>query len=221
MYRLEHGDGFVRLEEVAKEAQLSISQAKDALEDLSELKVIEFVAGKGIKLAKKGKIWAMSVVRKHRLTKDFLTKLGVDPSEAHPIAHKLEHLITENGERHLEESLERLVPAESNDVPKNGEIRLSSLESRCSVIISRITGDNEKLIKHLVSVGVIPGVTAIVKKRSNPNSPLILRIGGLAGGFEVAVGKEVASSIMVRPTPAWGRHRRFSRRRHRWKRDKT
>jgi len=221
LYRLEQGDDFVKLEEIAKEAQLPTSQAKDALEDLSELNVIEYVADKGVKLAEKGRIWAMSIVRKHRLTEDFLTKLGVDLSEAHPLADKLEHLISEDGERQLEQSLGRSVPTEKDGAPKNGEIPLSSLDSPCRVVISRIAGDNEKLIRHLVSVGVIPGITARVKKRSNPNSPLILGIGGSTGGFEVAVGKEVAASIMVRPMPARGRHRQSSRRRHRWKGNKT
>ncbi|MFX0096151.1 MAG: metal-dependent transcriptional regulator [Candidatus Hodarchaeota archaeon] len=221
MYRLEQGDDFIRLEEITKETQLSISQAKGALEDLSKLKVIEHVAGKGVKLAEKGKIWAMSIVRKHRLTEDFLTKLGVDPSEAHPIADKLEHLISEDGERQLEQSLRRSVPAESDGAPKIGEVPLSSLDSPCRVVISRIVGENKKLVKSLVSVGVLPGITARVKKRPNPNSPLILSVGGSAGGFEVAVGKEVADIIMVRPMVTWGGHRQISRRRHRWKGSKT
>ena len=221
LFRLEQGDGFVKLEEIAKEAQLPISQAKDALKDLSELNVIKHVTDKGVKLAEKGRIWAMGIVRKHRLTEDFLINLGLDLSEAHPIAEKLEHLISEDGERQLEQSLGRRVPGENDDPPKNGEMPLSSLDSPCRVIISRIVGTNEKLIRHLVSVGVIPGITARVKKRSNSNSPLILRIGGFAGGFEVAVGKEVAANIMVKPMPARRRRRRSFRRRHRGKRNKT
>lgn len=221
IYRLQKADDFVKFEEIANEMEIPVSQAKLFLEDLLALEVIEFDVDKGVRLAEKGKVWAMSIIRKHRLTKDFLVKLGVDLSEAHPIADKLEHLISEDGEKHLEESLRRPTSRRSDVVSENGAIPLSAVSPPSRVIISRITGNNEKLIRHLISVGVIPGVVARVKKRTNPKGPTILGIGGLMGGFEVAVGKEVAANIMVKPMPGRGRHRRPSRRRHRRKMGKT
>lgn len=218
---MQQGDDFVKLEEIAKEMEVSASQVRRFLEELLSLKVIEFDIHKGARLAKKGKAWAMSVIRKHSLTKEFLVKLGVDLSEAHPIADRLEHLISEDGEKHLEESLRGPASQRGDASSENGVIPLSAVNPPRRVIISRIAGKNEKLTRHLISVGVIPGVTARVKKRTGPNSPTILGIGGIMGGFEVAVGKEVAANIMVQPLPGRGRHKWPSRRRHRWKKGKT
>ena len=65
----------------------------DMIKKLSTKEVIAYEKYKGVNVSKKGKLEALTVIRKHRLWETFLVdKLGFSWDEVHDVAEQLEHI---------------------------------------------------------------------------------------------------------------------------------
>lgn len=96
LYHLQQGNKNVSTNEIANYLSMKPSSVSDMLKKLAEKKCVNYLKYKGSSLTKKGKLIALSVIRKHRLWETFLVnKLGFSWSKVHNIAEQLEHVNSE------------------------------------------------------------------------------------------------------------------------------
>ena len=96
LYHLETDYDSISTNSIAGYLDMKPSSVTDMLKKLSEKKFINYQKYKGTSLTKKGKLIALSIVRKHRLWETFLVdKLGFGWDQVHSIAEELEHIKSE------------------------------------------------------------------------------------------------------------------------------
>lgn len=78
---------------IAEVMETKASSVTDMIKRLSEKKLVEYKRYQGAKLTEEGKIYAVNVIRKHRLWEVFLVeKLNFSWDEVHEVAEQLEHI---------------------------------------------------------------------------------------------------------------------------------
>ena len=78
---------------IAEQLDTKAASVSDMLKKLKEKKLINYQKYKAVTLTKKGKLIAISIIRKHRLWEYFLVeKLAFGWDEVHDIAEQLEHI---------------------------------------------------------------------------------------------------------------------------------
>lgn len=92
---------------LAEQMETKASSVTDMVKKLSDKDLVNYKKYQGVKLSKRGKRAAVSVIRKHRLWEVFLVeKLGFNWDEVHDVAEQLEHIHSEKLIRELDRFLE-------------------------------------------------------------------------------------------------------------------
>jgi DtxR family Mn-dependent transcriptional regulator len=90
---LEKGEKTVTTTAIAERMTTKAATVTDMLKRLNEKKLINYRKYQGVSLTEKGKIIAVSIIRKHRLWEVFLVeKLNFTWGEVHDIAEQMEHI---------------------------------------------------------------------------------------------------------------------------------
>tara|TARA_B100000965_G_C19488554_1_gene711928 strand:+ start:273 stop:929 length:657 start_codon:yes stop_codon:yes gene_type:complete len=96
LYHLEMDFDAVSTNSIADYLDMKPSSVTDMLKKFAEKKFINYQKYKGTSLTKKGKLTALSIIRKHRLWETFLVeKLSFGWDQVHIIAEQLEHIKSE------------------------------------------------------------------------------------------------------------------------------
>ena len=96
VYHLQKENKSVSTNAIASYLEMKPSSVSDMLKKLADKKLIYYKKYKGSSLTKKGKLIALSIIRKHRLWETFLVdKLGFGWGHVHNIAEQLEHINSE------------------------------------------------------------------------------------------------------------------------------
>ena len=96
VYHLQRENKSVSTNAIASYLEMKPSSVSDMLKKLADKKLIYYKKYKGSSLTKKGKLIALSIIRKHRLWETFLVdKLGFGWGHVHNIAEQLEHIDSE------------------------------------------------------------------------------------------------------------------------------
>jgi len=78
---------------IAKKIPAKPSSVTDMVQKLAGKKLLNYEKYHGVRLTEKGKMVAISIIRKHRLWEEFLSEyLGFRWDEVHEIAEELEHI---------------------------------------------------------------------------------------------------------------------------------
>ncbi len=168
IYDLGNGGKPVIGARLAKHIGISAPAVTEAIRRLTRGGYVRVGRGKELSLTSKGREIAESMARRHRLLERWLTDtLGLDWTEAHEEAHRLEHALSPNVEHRLAEQLG--MPStcpHGNPIPGMATPRpvelfpLSQAKESMTVIVERITEEAEadkKLLEHLWRNEVRPG----------------------------------------------------------------
>ncbi|MBI3744475.1 MAG: metal-dependent transcriptional regulator [Chloroflexi bacterium] len=175
---------------------------RDGLLDIRQNKEIEFT-DKGLKHAK-------AIMRRHQLAERLLVDmLGMELHKVHAEAHRLEHAISPDVEACLAERLGNPVtcpfghpiPGSGYEPPPNA-MRLDKVKPGERVTVERIPEDDPRLVKYLVSSGVVRGAQMTVTDIAPYKGTMTMDVNGR----EVVVGLQVAPRIMVNPGNAKSRN---------------
>ena len=159
-------------------------------------------AGRAVRLTKKGRGLAESVVRKHRLAERLLTDvIGLEWHKAHVEACRWEHVISDDVEARLVELLNNPTTCpHGNPIPGSGApirklVALASSEPGDRVRLERVTEQVEidmPSLTYLSEHGFTPGADARVQAKA-PDGTMTLR---LAKGT-IALGPSLAAQLYV------------------------
>ena len=201
LYKLMEQEERVVPTRLAEAMDVSVATAVATLKRLTAQGMIENAAkGKEIKLTRKGKALAESVVRRHRLAERMLVEMiGLEWHKAHREAHRLEHAISPEVEKRLLEVLGypetnpfgRPIPGYSS---KPDPMKpMSKARVGETIRVQQVPEEDMNLLAFFDSKNLKPGVEVTVKELAEFKGTITL----VLGDEEVVLGMEVTRNIMV------------------------
>ena len=158
LYHLEIDFNAVSTNSIAEYLEMKPSSVTDMLKKLSEKKFINYQKYKGTSLTKKGKLIALSIIRKHRLWETFLVeKLGFGWDQVHTIAEQLEHIKSDELIENLDNFLGNPkydphgdpIPSKDGNIEKMNQKILVELKASQKGIITGVKKGTASLLNYL------------------------------------------------------------------------
>ena len=169
------------------------------LKKLTALGLVEHEPYHGAALTPAGEKVAIEMIRHHRLLEQYLAEaLGLGIDAVHKEAHRLEHVLSEEVEARIDESLGfpthdphgDPIPDADLNVAAAATVRaLAALEPGEEATVLRVPDGEPDLLRYLSSVELVPGARVKVTKRE----PLTV----VVGGSTLELGDDVALRIGV------------------------
>ena len=167
--------------------------------------LVEYHKHRGVKLTAKGRRAALEVIRHHRLLETWLVhSLGYSWDEVHNEAEKLEHVISEDLEARIASALGNpardphgdLIPTTDLTMPQDVSTPLSGLRPPHNAVIQRVKTDDVDLLRHLETLGLIPGAQVEIIDYSQYDNNITVKVGR-----QIAVlGPNITTKIYVKTT---------------------
>ena len=158
LYHLEMEFDSVSTNSIADYLDMKPSSVTDMLKKLALKKFINYQKYKGTSLTKKGKLIALSIIRKHRLWETFLVdKLGFGWDQVHIIAEQLEHIKSEELIENLDNFLGNPkydphgdpIPNKDGEIEKMNQKLLVELKASQKGIITGVKKGTASLLNYL------------------------------------------------------------------------
>jgi DtxR family Mn-dependent transcriptional regulator len=171
---------------------------------LAELRLVTHEPYQGVRLTRAGEMAAAEVVRHHRLIEKYLAEaLGVPWDRVHEEAEKLEHVISEDFEARIAETLGHptrdphgeLIPSADLTMPADDSRPLASLRIDETATIRRVVDEDPALLRHLHTIGLIPEARITVKDYSDYDGNLTIKVEGQKSN--IVLGSVVTSQVFV------------------------
>ncbi len=203
------GEGGITTQAVAARLGVAAPSATAMIKKLAGLKLARHTPYRGVELSAKGEKVALEVIRHHRLSEAFLTKvLGVEWDKAHEEAEKWEHVLSEEVEARMAALLGdpthdphgSPIPTLDGQVARDSGRPLAEIEAGTRVVVRRVSDEDAPLLRHLQKVGLVPGAEVEVLRAVPAEGVIQLRIGkqrhivGLAPAAAVIVEKSEVMS---------------------------
>lgn len=165
--------------------------------------LVEITSNKDVVLTSKGRPYADSILRRHRLAERLVVDvLGVALENAHEEAHRLEHAISPELEQKIREKLGNPTtcpfghPIPGSDYkPDKRATTLDNASPGQKVIIDRVPEDDQALLEYFVANKLIPGQSAVVEEVDYPRRVVSLQCDGKT----VVFSYDIATQIWARP----------------------
>lgn len=188
---------------IAEEINTTAASVSDMLKKLEEKKLIKYAKYKGVKLSKKGKSLAISVIRKHRLWETFLVKkLNFEWSEVHELAEQLEHIKSNELIDRLEKYLNypkfdphgEPIPTKKGDIPIAKNIPLNNLKYGEKGKIMGVSLDNKDFLDYLTQIKISIGTQVKVIEKIKFDQSMKVEYEGKSEH----ISKEIAENILIK-----------------------
>ncbi len=192
---------------LAKHMRVSPPAVTEALQRMGRAGLIRIGAGKEVAFTKKGKALAEVMARRHRLLERWLTDgLGLNWTEAHEEAHRLEHALSPRVEERLAAALG--MPStcpHGNPIPgmaappQTHPFPLDQARDGTTVVVERITEEAEadrRLLEHLWKHEIKPGTRLVIEEVAPWAGTIATTAAGGPGG-RIVLGLAAAAKIWV------------------------
>ena len=185
IYRLIERKEKLTTTNIAKELGVSAPSVSEMLKKLDKKGYIKYEPYKEVVLRRKGRHLGRTVLRKHRLLENFLSRLGISKHRIHHEACKLEHSVSDELEKVIKKEVEK-------SVYKKGVVNLHDLRpGQAGEIVSIDTGFHAK--RRLEDMGLTPGTRIRVLRVAPFGGPIEI----LVRGSRLAIGRGMSRRILV------------------------
>lgn len=180
--------------------------ATSMVKALADGGLVSYEPYNGAALTGSGRQLALHVLRRHRLLELFLVKvMGMDWSEVHAEAERLEHAVSDRVLERMDEMLGHpSVDPHGDPIPDaHGEVAQPELASLLTcptgsrVRVIRVDDQNPDFLQLVERRRLKPGSRLAVEARDEAADTVELQ---LAGGERLSLGLRAASKILVAPT---------------------
>jgi DtxR family transcriptional regulator, Mn-dependent transcriptional regulator len=178
------------------------------LKALADSGLVTYEPYGGARLTAAGRQLAAHVLRRHRLVELFMVEvMGMDWSEVHNEAERLEHAISDRLLERMDEMLGHPavdphgdpIPSAEGVVPPTRLPTLVSCAVGTPVQVARVQDQSREFLRLLERRGLTPGSRLVVVARDEGSDIVDLR---LDGGGSLGLGFRAAAKILVEePTP--------------------
>jgi len=193
----------VAMGSLAAALELTPGTVTSMVKTLAASGLVDYEPYSGVRLTESGRALALRVVRRHRLIELFLVRvMGIDWSEVHPEAERLEHAISDVLVDRMDEMLGR--PAfdpHGDPIPSaHGEVEERELQTLlrfgrgAHVQVARVTDQDPEFLQWLERQGLMPGSRLGVESRDEASDTVVLRG---ADGRHLSLGFRAAAKILV------------------------
>jgi DtxR family Mn-dependent transcriptional regulator len=172
---------------LARHLHVTPPTVSSMLRRLEEAGLVERTADHLTTLTPHGARHARHVVRRHRLLETFLVEVvGLRPDEVHTEADALEHAISDRLLDRIDALLGRPARDPHGDpIPRAGDGHVEGWGTRLSDAVvggefrvERVQDWDGPALRHLLDLGVVPGLTLVVLERAPFGGPLWVRFDG-------------------------------------------
>lgn len=199
----KHENASVSTNAIAQKMQTKASSATDMIKKLSDKGHVEYQKYRGVKLTEKGRLAAVSVIRKHRLWEVFLVKkLNFSWDEVHEVAEQLEHIKSDKLTQQLDAFLEypkedphgdSIPDADGNFYPTK-KVILAQINKNQSCICVGVKDSSTEFLQYLDKHSIALGTKIKVISKESFDESMTLKINNT----ELAISKEVAHNLFVK-----------------------
>ena len=203
---LRQPDERVGMGKIAEALELAPGTVTTMVKTLAGSGLLDYEPYSGVRLTDSGRQLALHVLRRHRLVEVFLVQImGLDWSEVHPEAERLEHAISDRLVERMDEMLGfpefdphgDPIPSARGEVAQRNLLRLGRCRPGDRVRVARIADQSPEFLQLIERQGLKPGSERTVESRSEAADSLILT--DTAGG-RATLGLRAAAKILVEKT---------------------
>lgn len=188
IYDLSAEGGTAGTNELAARLDVAPASVTGMIQRLAAAKppLIVYRKHQGVKLTAAGQRAALEVIRHHRLLETYLVQaLGYSWDEVHEEACRLEHVISEDFEARIATALGDPdrdphgdpIPSAELTLPEEDSYLLSTLRPPQHASIVRVTSEEPAFLRHLKSLGLVPGAHAELINYSPYDENLTVKVG--------------------------------------------
>jgi DtxR family transcriptional regulator, Mn-dependent transcriptional regulator len=206
---IEKGVPVIQLGTLALKLGLTPGTVTTMVKRIAENGLLEYHSRAGCELSPLGISHAEILIRKHRVIECFLVdSLGLDWSEVHEEAEKLEHSISIRLLEKLDEKLNyplrdphgQLIPRQKdrNQTNATGDKNLISLKElpvESTAIVHSVSEEQRELLEYLNTFGISPGSEVMVLSKSDTTATMRITVQGQKGKD---ISFRAAEKIMIK-----------------------
>lgn len=207
IYRLQERDGAARTNELVKMLNIVPGTVTNTVERLERKGLIRHEAYRGVKLTDEGRIIALRVLRRHRLSERLLSDvLKMRWDRVHEAACQLEHGVTEEVADSIEKILDQpMTCPHGNPIPTlKGEITgeetmpLGSIGRNEEAVVSSFAEESPRTLERILGLGLKPQTRVKILDVDLRKKVLFIQ----TDGAKKSVPLSLASVIKVRKAKA-------------------
>lgn len=171
-----------------------------------ELKLLEHVPYKGVRLTEAGQSEALEIIRHHRLIELYLAEvMGIPWDAVHAEAELIEHVISEDIEERMAAALGyptfdphgSPIPGKDGDMLERQVIMMTEMEVDQSATIAEVYDEDAQLLRYVGELGLYPNEVVTLLSKEPFNGPLKILLNKTSD--IQTVGQAVAKQISVMP----------------------
>ena len=172
LYRLSLETEEISVKDIADSLDIKMSTVNSMIKRLAEKKLLRYEKYKAIELTEKGRKMALHILRKHRLTELFLSKvMGLGWEEVHDIAEQIEHIQSDLFFDRIDEMLGHPkfdphgepIPDVNGKLPVFKATQLSEGAVNKKYKLTGVLNHETAFLKFLDSVGLSIGSVIVIK----------------------------------------------------------
>ena len=202
IYKLSASGERATTSAIAKRLGVAPSSATSMLKKLSALGLAEHAPYRGAELTPAGQRIALEVIRHHRLLEQYLAEtLGLGIDAVHAEADRLEHVLSEELERRIDEALGfpthdphgHPIPTAELELDGSTLRSLEALEPGEEAVVRRVPDGDAEVLRYLAELALLPGR----RVRRGPSEPFGGPVRVSVDDREHAISRELAGQIGV------------------------
>jgi DtxR family Mn-dependent transcriptional regulator len=213
IYELSRGRGHATTSEVAMRLGVARPSVSGMAARLVRQRLVAHERYRGLKLTRAGRGVALQLIRRHRVIEAYLvTALGYGWDQVDGEAERLEHAASDD----LVDRMARAIgepeadphgapiPSRRGTVVEQPHRSLDQLAPGDRARVIRVEDHDPQFLRHLASLGLVPGATVRLLKQAPFGGPLAVRVGARTRhvGPSLAARVCVASRLEApRPSP--------------------
>ncbi len=207
IYELTENGESASTNALAEKLEVKPGSVTGMLQRLASTKpaLVEYQKHQGVTLTREGRKVALEVIRHHRLLEAWLVQtLGYSWDEVHEEAERLEHVISEDFEQRIAAAMGNPardphgepIPTADLKMPFDESTPLSALRPNQTATIKRVKAYDAELLRHLESLGLVPGAQIEVTDYSPFDHNLTIKIGRKT----TVLGLTITNKIFIEET---------------------
>ncbi len=188
--------------ELAHSIGVTPGSATSMIKTLAQIDLVMHRPHYGVQLTSRGRELAVHVVRRHRIVELFLVQiLGMDWSQVHEEAEKLEHVVSDEVVERLDTLLGHPtvdphgdpIPTAQGKLPHRTLTQLASCNEGDCVSVARIGNQDTAFLQFAEENGLLLGTSIVITSRNDMGDSITLQ----SGEKEVVLGLAAAGRIEV------------------------
>ena len=185
IYLLRCRAGNATNQALAEKLNVKPATVTKMLKRLARLGFVIYEPYHGVGLTDSGRKVALEVIRHHRLLELYLyKKLGFTWDKVHDEAENLEHVISDKVEQSIAQNLGDVstdphghpVPTKDGQIHEEESDLLSNFSVGDRLRIIEVLDDNSEALRHLGSLGVLPGVAVEILDKAPFEGPINIKV---------------------------------------------